>query len=65
MKQREGEITTLHEVAVDGASELMEEQMNHLSDEDYDQYLRYHLYCCEKPEMLGRSNHLLFIGQKG
>jgi hypothetical protein len=31
---------------------------------DYAQYLRYHFYRCEKPEMLGFSNHLLFVGQK-
>ena len=28
------------------------------------QYLRYHFYICEKPEFLGMSNHLLFVGQK-
>lgn len=61
---KKGEIHTLHEVAVDGVSELMEDKINNLSEEDYHQYLRYHEYCCEKPEMLGRSNHLLFIGKK-
>ena len=30
---------------------------------DYTQYLRYHFYTCEKPEHLGASNHLLFVGQ--
>ena len=28
----------------------------------YQQYLRYHFYICEKPEFLGMSNHLLFVG---
>jgi hypothetical protein len=27
-------------------------------------WLNFHYYCCEKPEFLGASNHLLFIGQK-
>ena len=53
----------LHEVAVDGVSELIAEKINRMDDESYMQYLRYHFYCCEKPEMLGRSNHLLFVGQ--
>lgn len=59
-----GKIKILHEVASDGVSELMAERINKLDDEDYKTYLRYHYYCCEKPEMLGRSNHLLFVGRK-
>ncbi|MBE6891923.1 MAG: class I SAM-dependent methyltransferase [Ruminococcaceae bacterium] len=60
----DGGIKIFHEVASDGLSELMAEQINSLSDEGYSQYLKYHFYCCEKPEMLGRSNHLLFVGEK-
>lgn len=61
---KSGGIKVLHEVASDGVSELMAEKINKLDDEDYEIYLRYHYYCCEKPEMLGRSNHLLFVGKK-
>ena len=53
-----------HAVASDGASELMAERINSMDDESYKQYLRYHYYICEKPEMLGMSNHLLFVGEK-
>lgn len=60
----DGGIHLLHQVASDGVSELMADNINALGDGDYEQYLRYHLYCCEKPEMLGRSNHLLFVGKK-
>jgi len=56
------EIKLLHEIAVDGVSELLADKINQLDDAGYEQYLRYHFYCCEKPEMLGRSNHLLFVG---
>ena len=59
-----GGIKILHEVASDGVSELMSERINNLDDEDYEIYLNYHYYCCEKPEMLGRSSHLLFVGKK-
>ncbi len=51
-----------HEVASDGASELLQELVNSLDDASYQQYLRYHFYICEKPEFLGVSNHLLFVG---
>lgn len=60
----DSEVRLLHEVASDGVSELMEEEINQLDDESYQQYLKYHFYCCEKPEMLGHSNHLLFVGKK-
>ncbi|MBP3324707.1 MAG: methyltransferase domain-containing protein [Clostridia bacterium] len=56
-------IKLLHEIASDGASELMAERINEMSDEDYKQYLRYHFYICEKPELLGMTNHLLFVGE--
>ena len=61
---RRGGVHILHEVASDGVSELMEQQINALTDEEYEQYLRYHAYICEKPEMLGMSNHLLFVGKR-
>ena len=55
----------IHEVAADGLSELMARRINALDEESYGQYLRYHFYTCEKPEMLGHSNHLLFAARKG
>ena len=60
----DGGINILHEVAADGASELLAAKINEMSDEEYAQYLRYHFYICEKPELLGMTNHLLFVGAK-
>lgn len=60
----EGGIHTLHEVAADGVSELMADRINALDDAGFAQYLRYHAYICEKPELLGMTNHLLFVGEK-
>lgn len=61
---RSNGIAILHEVAADGVSELMQEKINAMDEGSYAQYLRYHEYICEKPECLGMSNHLLFVGQK-
>lgn len=61
---RSGGVQVLHEVASDGISELLEDKINAMDDENYVQYLRYHFYICEKPEFLGMSNHLLFVGKK-
>ncbi|WIV11455.1 class I SAM-dependent methyltransferase [Proteiniborus sp. MB09-C3] len=52
------------EVAADGLSELLADKINNMNDENYRQWLNYHYYCCEKPEFLGASNHLLFITEK-
>ena len=56
-------IQICHEVASDGASELLQDLVNSLDEASYQQYLRYHFYICEKPEFLGMSNHLLFVGR--
>ena len=58
------DISLCHEVAADGVSELLKDLVNGLDEESYQQYLRYHFYLCEKPECLGMSNHLLFVGEK-
>lgn len=60
----DGGIKIIRQVAADGVSELLEEKINALDDEGYKQYLRYHNYICEKPELLGMTNHLLLVGMK-
>lgn len=60
---RQGGIKVLHEVASDGVSELLQAEINAMDAKSYAQYLRYHFYTCEKPEHLGASNHLLFVGE--
>ncbi|MGM9646963.1 MAG: class I SAM-dependent methyltransferase [Eubacteriales bacterium] len=57
-------VRILHEIASDGATELLEEKINAMDADNYAAYLRYHFYICEKPELLGMSNHLLFVGEK-
>lgn len=59
-----GGICILHEVASDGVSELLQELVNGMDEDTYAQYLRYHFYICEKPECIGMSNHLLYVGEK-
>ena len=56
-------IQICHEVAADGASELLQDLVNGLDEASYQQYLQYHIYICEKPEFLGMSSHLLFVGK--
>ena len=56
-------IQICHEVASDGASELLQDLVNGLDEASFQQYLRYHFYICEKPEFIGMSNHLLYVGE--
>ncbi|MGN1446316.1 MAG: hypothetical protein ACI4WV_08470 [Eubacteriales bacterium] len=58
----DSDINMLHEVASDGASELLAARINEMSDEDYAQYLCYHFYICKKSELPDMTNHLLFVG---
>lgn len=51
-------------IASDGYAELLETQINQLSDEAFENWLNYHYYTCEKPESLGASHHLLYITKK-
>ncbi len=60
---REGGVRICHEVASDGVSELLKDLINDMDGACYEQYLRYHFYICEKPECIGMSNHLLFVGE--
>ena len=46
-----GGVQILHEVASDRASELLEEKINGMDEETYAQYLRYHFYICENPNI--------------
>lgn len=59
----EGGVTILREIAADGFSELMAARIDAMDEESYRQYLRWHFSICEKPEFLGASNHLLFVGK--
>ena len=57
-------VTIEKEVASDGMSELLGDKINQMNDQAYKQWIRYHFYTCAKPEFLGASNHLLFVGKK-
>lgn len=60
---RKGSLRILHEIASDGMSELLSDKINVMDEASYAQYLRFHLYLCEKEEHLGASNHLLFVAE--
>lgn len=50
-------------IAADGFAELLANQLNEMSSEAYQMYLKWHAHTCEKEELLGATNHLLFVCQ--
>ena len=60
----EGGLEIVHEIASDGMSELLADKINKLDDAGYAQYLKMHLFYCERPEHIGKTNHFLFAAKK-
>jgi ubiquinone/menaquinone biosynthesis C-methylase UbiE len=54
----------LHYVATDLLSHFLRESIDTMSDELFDAYLTYHYSICERPDMLGLTNHSLDIVRK-
>ncbi|WP_288867778.1 bifunctional 2-polyprenyl-6-hydroxyphenol methylase/3-demethylubiquinol 3-O-methyltransferase UbiG [uncultured Parvimonas sp.] len=48
-------------IASDGFSELLFEKIEKMSDVAYENYLQWHFNHCKNKELLGASNHLLFV----
>lgn len=61
---KDSKLNIISGIAADGLSELLADKINEMDEESYLQWLNYHFYCCEKPEFLGASNHLLFVAEK-
>lgn len=56
--------TRLKIIASDGAADYLRVVLNSLSEEEYDEFIKYHLSTCERVELLGSSAHLLDIVKK-
>jgi hypothetical protein len=57
-------VEELSNVATDGISNLLEDMINDMNDEDYETWLNYHFLTCEEKSILGYSLHGLWIGRK-
>ncbi len=53
----------LHHFAADGLSELLSEKINKMDDDSFKQWVNYQKYVCEKEEMLGYSNHIVYVAK--
>lgn len=51
-------------VATDGIGRIMKDDINNMSDEEYELYVNYHLSICEREDLIGYSGHILSIIEK-
>lgn len=58
------QVSRLHYVATDLATNFMRETVDSMDDETFDIYLKYHYAICERPDMVGATHHSLDIVRK-
>lgn len=51
-------------IATDGATGYMQDVVDHMDDETFGLYVKYHFSICERTDLLGASNHTLDILSK-
>jgi len=57
-------IDKLHMVASNGMTNHFRESIDNAEDELFAAWLQYHFYTCEREDLIGYSNHALFVGSK-
>lgn len=57
-------LTRIQTVAADGAANYMRPFLNALTNEEFEQFIRYHLATCEQMELMGASAHTIDIMTK-
>lgn len=58
------DVEYLNNIATDGMSHHMKEEIDSLTDEEFDIWLKYHLSTCEREDLQGYSNHMLYLCKK-
>ena len=54
----------LHTVATDGMTHHFKDKIDEMDDEFFKAWLDYHYSTCERKDLMGYSNHVLYIGRK-
>lgn len=54
----------LHIVGTDGIAPWFRDLFTDMSDDFYNEWLRYHFMHCEREDLIGYSNHVLYITRK-
>lgn len=57
-------VDLLKNIATDGLSHHFKDKIDSLTDEEFKIWVKYHLSTCEREELQGYSNHMLYICKK-
>ncbi|XMB86046.1 class I SAM-dependent methyltransferase [Mycoplasmatota bacterium WC44] len=57
-------IEHMHTVATDGIAPWFRELFHNIDEEQYQEWLKYHFATCEREDLMGYSNHVLYVGKK-
>lgn len=57
-------VERLHFIGTDMISHYFKDNINEMNDDVYRKYLDYHMFICERADMVGMSNHFLDIFRK-
>lgn len=57
-------LSIIRKIGSSGFSEILGKRIDEMSDISYQRYLDWHLSHCDKEELLGASNHYLFVCKK-
>ena len=57
-------VTHLNSVATDGIAPIIGDKINSLSKDEFDVWVKYQLSICERKDLQGYSNHMLYICKK-
>lgn len=58
------DVQRLHYVGTDMFAHYMRGLLDQMDDETFELYMRYHFSICERPDMVGISNHVLDVFRK-
>lgn len=60
----EESVSKVLSVSADGISEILADQIDKFSEEEFGAYLAYHMARCEREELFGYTSHMLYICKK-
>lgn len=58
------QLDQLHMIASDGMTNHFGPEIDRADEDLYAAWLSYHLHTCERPDLIGYSNHVLYVGRK-
>lgn len=58
------DVKKLHYVATDGIGRIIRNNIDEMTDKEYELYVNYHLSICEREDLIGYSGHILSIVEK-